>query len=94
MLESFAGRVMILGSATGLHLAARFAGVDFTQELLTEIEQAGVRVYPAEAHAVRAGRLSDTLVIGYGNLGEGQIERGVRILKEVLSRQEIVREMK
>ncbi|MFA7403414.1 MAG: PLP-dependent aminotransferase family protein, partial [Pelobacteraceae bacterium] len=51
LLEGFTGSVKIIGSATGLHLAARFAGVDFTPGLLAEIEQAGVRVYPAEAHA-------------------------------------------
>lgn len=88
LLETFAGRVTIMGSATGLHLAARFSGVNFTQELLAEIEKAGVRVYSAEAHAIRPDRFADTLVIGYGNLNEGQIERGIQLLRSVLDRRE------
>lgn len=83
---AFSDRVRIMGSATGLHLAARFTGIDFTPELLSEMEKGGVRVYPAEAHAIRPGLLNDTLIIGYGNLGEEQIERGVRILRAVMDR--------
>ena len=75
-----------MGSSTGLHLAARFAGVDFTPDLLADMEKAGVRVYPAETHAVRPGRLTNTLIIGYGNLNEGQIERGIGLLYSVLER--------
>jgi GntR family transcriptional regulator/MocR family aminotransferase len=84
--ETFAERVKIMGSSTGLHLAARFARVGFTQELLAEIEEAGVRVYPAETHAIRPGRFNDTLIIGYGNLNEDQIKRGIRILHTVMNR--------
>jgi len=84
--ENFGDQVQIMGSATGLHLAARFIGVDFTSVLLAEIEKSGVRVYPAEAHAIRPGRLGDTLIIGYGNLSEGQIEQGIRILGCVMGR--------
>ncbi|HCE69253.1 MAG: hypothetical protein A2X82_02050 [Geobacteraceae bacterium GWC2_55_20] len=79
--ECFGGRVKIIGSATGLHLAARFEGIRFGPELLIEIEKAGVRVYPAETHAIRPGLLDDTLLLGYGNLGEEQIIRGVRLLR-------------
>lgn len=86
LLGIFADRVKIMGSSTGLHLAAQFARVDFTQELLADIEKAGVRVYPAETHAIRPGRLNDTLIIGYGNLNEDQIKRGIRILHTVLNR--------
>jgi GntR family transcriptional regulator / MocR family aminotransferase len=82
--ETFADRVKIMGSSTGLHLAARFAEVDFTRELIEDIEKAGVRVYPAEAHAIRPGRLNDTLIIGYGNLSKDRIVRGIRILHAAL----------
>ncbi len=86
LCETFFEKVTLIGSSTGLHLAARFDGVVFTQQLLGEIEKAGVRVYPAEAHAIRPGRLDDTLIIGYGNLDEKQIERGIRILHTVMNR--------
>lgn len=84
--KNFSDRVKILGSATGLHLAARFAGIEFTAELLADLERAGVRAYPAEAHAIRPDRLKDILIIGYGNLSEGQIERGIGLLCSVLER--------
>lgn len=83
---AFGGGVNILGSRVGLHLAARFAGVDFTPELLGAIEKAGVRGYPAEQHAIRPGRLNDTLIIGYGNLERREIERGIGILRDALGR--------
>jgi len=82
--EAFADRVRIMGSAAGLHLAARFPGITFDADLLAELEVAGIRVYPAEMHAVRPGRLTDTLIIGYGNLDDGLIREGVKILRKVL----------
>lgn len=84
-LQSDFGReVAIIGGATGLHLAARFSGVSFSPELLRSMEAAGVRVYPAEMHAIRSGRLGDTLIMGYGNLEEEQIRRGVGIMRSVM----------
>ncbi|GAM10896.1 putative HTH-type transcriptional regulator YhdI [Geobacter sp. OR-1] len=82
----FGAAVRIIGSATGLHLAARFSGIVFTPELLAELEKKRVRVYPAEAHAIKPGRLDDIILIGYGNLSEAQIEQGIRILHRVINR--------
>jgi len=79
--SEFAEKITILGSCAGLHLAARFAEIEFSSELLAAIERAGVRVYPAESHAVIPGRPRDTLLIGYGNLTENQIVAGIRILR-------------
>lgn len=82
--SAFGSSVGIIGSPTGLHLAARFAGISFTPELLAKMDSAGVRVYPAEMHAINPGRWADTLVIGYGNLDEAEIRSGVGILRDVL----------
>jgi GntR family transcriptional regulator/MocR family aminotransferase len=84
--KAFGDTVRIMGSAAGLHLAARFPGIAFDADLLTELEVAGVRVYPAEMHAIRSGRLTDTLIIGYGNLEERLICQGLEILRKVLQR--------
>jgi GntR family transcriptional regulator/MocR family aminotransferase len=86
--KAFSNGVRIIGSAAGLHLAAQFQGVVFDAGLLAELEDAGVRVYPAEMHAIQAGRCTDTLIIGYGNLDEGLIREGVEILRKVLERVE------
>jgi GntR family transcriptional regulator / MocR family aminotransferase len=84
-LESrFGTKVEILGSAAGLHLCARFRGTRFTPSLLARIEEAGVKVYPVEEHAIRKGRWVDTLILGYGMLTHAQIKEGIGILTSCL----------
>ena len=76
----FGDGVEVLGSAAGLHLCARFRGTRFTGALLARILKAGAKVYPVEEHAIRKGRWSDTLILGFGMLTPARIEEGVRIL--------------
>jgi GntR family transcriptional regulator/MocR family aminotransferase len=70
----------VLGHAAGLHLCARFRGVRFTKGLLDRVQSAGAKVYPVEDHAIRKGRWSDTIILGYGMLSPRNIDEGVRIL--------------
>jgi len=81
----FSHQVNILGDATGLHLVAQFQHVEFSQQLLTAIERAGVRVYPVEQHAINKGRHTDKIILGYSHLTHEQIEQGIKQLKKVLS---------
>ncbi len=76
----------VLGSAAGLHLCARFRGTRFTAALLSRIEEAGAKVYPVEEHAIRAGRWTDTLILGFGMLTPSRIEEGVQVLASCLKR--------
>ena len=76
--------VEVLGNAAGLHLCARFRGIRFTKDLLGRIEAAGAKVYPVEDHAIRKGRWTDTIILGYGMLSPRSIDEGVRILAECL----------
>ncbi|MBV9227775.1 MAG: PLP-dependent aminotransferase family protein, partial [Chloroflexi bacterium] len=80
----FARQVSILGDATGLHLVAQFCGVEFTQEVVAAIENAGVLVYPVEQHAIIKGRHVDKIILGYGHLTHEQIELGIRQMKIAL----------
>jgi GntR family transcriptional regulator/MocR family aminotransferase len=82
----FSRQVNILGDATGLHLVAQFQHVEFSQELITAIECAGVRVYPVEQHAINKGRHTDKIILGYSHLTHEQIEQGIKQLKKVLSK--------
>lgn len=82
--EAFGSRVRILGSATGLHLCARFEGALFSDDRLADIEAEGARLYPASHHAIQPNQHRDTLVIGYGNLETDDIIRGIGILKKVM----------
>lgn len=78
--DNFGERVTVLGSATGLHLVARFAGIHFSEKLLDEIEAKGARFYPVGIHSIKPNDHSDKLLIGYGNLSDARIRKGIEIL--------------
>ena len=83
---SFPNRVRVSGEATGLHLTAEFHGKAFTEQTLADLEEAGVRLYPVERHAIRKGRYQSTVILGYGNLTPDELYEGVRRMKTVLDR--------
>jgi GntR family transcriptional regulator/MocR family aminotransferase len=60
--------------------------MEFTAEIISAIEYAGVRVYPVEQHAIRKGRHADKIILGYSHLTHEQIEQGVRQMKAGLMR--------
>lgn len=84
LVDHFGHRVEILGSATGLHLAARFRGCRFTPIFFAATEIAGARFYPVATHAVGPGRHHDQLLLGYGNLSSSEIIAGLAILAKHL----------
>ncbi len=73
----------VIGSSTGLHLVAEFERIVFTESLLSKLDEAGVRVYPVEMHALHKGRHLSQVILGYGNLTEEEILEGVRRIKNV-----------
>lgn len=77
----FGDRVQLSGDSTGLHLVAHFADLQFTPELLSRCEQAGVRVYPVTQYAIEPAPYRSQVVLGFGNLSISQIETGVQRLK-------------
>ncbi|WP_391571435.1 PLP-dependent aminotransferase family protein [Cohnella sp.] len=85
--HSFGDAVRILGHSTGIHLIAEFAGISFTPELLSVIEENGVRVYPVAVHAFRRDVQRHRIIIGYGNLSESRIEEGIRRLSASLKKE-------
>ncbi len=81
------GAVEVMGEAAGLHVALRFCGpryrsLAFDEETISRIASAGALAYPASsfAHAPYPG-IARMLLLGFGNLGEGAIERGVEALR-------------
>lgn len=80
LADQIGDQVEILGSATGLHLVARFPGRTFSNDFFTGTAGAGARFYPVETHAIVPGRHLDKLLIGYGNLGRAQIAAGIAVL--------------
>lgn len=82
---AFGNRVSILGAAAGLHLVAGFQDIVFDEPCLGQIRDAGVTVYPVEAHAIEKGSHTREIILGYGNLNESEIGEGIRRLKAALS---------
>lgn len=76
----FENKVELLGSSTGLHLVARFPGLQFNEAFFTRLEQKGARFYPVEMHSIIPGDNLDKLLLGYGHLEKAEIERGIAIL--------------
>jgi GntR family transcriptional regulator/MocR family aminotransferase len=84
--------VEVMGEAAGLHVAVSFSGdrfrsLRFDRETVSRIASRGVIVYPASrfAHAPYPG-IERILLLGYGNLSECDIERGVELLAGALRR--------
>ncbi len=80
----FPGRFEVSGHSTGLHLIVEFHNVEFNEQLVNELEQAGVRVYPVEMYAVNQGFAPNKAMLGYGNLNEKNIMEGIRRMKSVI----------
>ena len=86
LAHNFGDQAEVMGSATGLHLVARFPGRQFTDNFFTGTAAAGARFYPVESHAITPGRHTDKLLIGYGNLSREAIAEGIAILADFLGR--------
>ncbi|UOF91241.1 PLP-dependent aminotransferase family protein [Fodinisporobacter ferrooxydans] len=82
---TFGDKVQIFGDSTGMHLVARFEGIEFTNCVLEEMNAHGVQVYPVEAHVIKKGRRLNESILGYGNLSVEKIEEGVRRMYEAIS---------
>jgi GntR family transcriptional regulator/MocR family aminotransferase len=84
LYNEFKDNVKIHGDSTGLHLVAEFDGIHFTENLLSQIHDHGVKVYPVELHTIIKGLYSNHIILGFGNLDEVKIAEGVTKFKRVL----------
>ena len=73
------------GDAAGLHVAVAFPGRRFGEKFEACCLTAGLRVVPVTNHCVVKGAHEDKLLLGYGHLEPEEIERGIRLLKGILS---------
>jgi len=54
------------------------------QEVVTAAAERSVRLYPMSEFRASGATEPPELVLGFGNLGDGQIERGIAVLGELL----------
>jgi len=80
----FPHQLHIYGDAAGLHLIAGFPGIEFTQQTVERLKDAGVLLYPVEWHAIRKRYHRSKVILGYGHLAPQEIEEGVKRIKTVL----------
>lgn len=88
--RTFADRIRIQGADAGLHVVVWFDDVPGSREpdLIEAARRTGLGLHPILPLYGRPARGHDRvgLVMGYAALGIRQIERGVEILKEVITR--------
>ena len=82
--EHFGDRVEISGNKTGMHLMARFSGVVFDDRLKHAIEAANLVVEYLDDYSLSSSEPKESLILGYGNLSEAEIDEGVTRLSGVI----------
>ncbi len=87
--QAFDGRVAVSGENAGMHLLAHFTH-PFTRNDYGAFARQGVEADCVERYAIHKGRHEHELVLGYGNLSDGQIQEGVQRLKYALKQGEAV----
>jgi GntR family transcriptional regulator/MocR family aminotransferase len=70
----------LLGVAAGLHLLVRLDGAVDGAAVVARAATAGVRVANLDTYRVGDGAAGPGLVLGYGNLADGQVEEAVTLL--------------
>lgn len=80
----FGNRVKISGDAAGLHLVAEMAESLCDSQIVAQLEELHVKVYPAERYTIAKGRYENRLIMGFGNVGEINILEGIKTIASVL----------
>ena len=80
LLSKFKENVTVMGHNAGIHLIAEFNEIIFDDVLLTKLESNGLRVTSVEKHALVKGKHTHQIMIGYGNLTDSEITKGIDII--------------
>jgi GntR family transcriptional regulator/MocR family aminotransferase len=76
----------VSGAAAGLHLLVRRAGLFDAPVVVTRAAQLGVDVASLDAYRISNRAIGMGLVLGYGNLGDGEVTEGVARLAEAMAK--------
>ncbi|MCL6558039.1 MAG: PLP-dependent aminotransferase family protein [Firmicutes bacterium] len=72
------------GDAAGLHLAVEFKSMRFDEAFIKKCRENGIRVASVERHAIRKGKHSNKLLLGFGHLEPREIREGILLLRSVI----------
>lgn len=78
----------IYGENAGLHVNVEINTVLSEAKLIAAAEEQGVKLFGLSAYRLHASgkKRTPTLLLGYGNLDEKQMEEGIRILHDILKK--------
>jgi len=84
--RSFGSSVQPWGDVSGLHVALQFSGMEFGESFIRACREAGIRIASVSQYCSIPGDHQDKLLLGYGHLSHGQIEKGIEALHEFIAR--------
>lgn len=82
--DMFGSSVQPWGDASGLHIALRFAGMEFNEEFIDKCREAGIGISSVTRYCPLKDNHKDKLLLGYGHLSHEQIRNGIKALHEVI----------
>ena len=85
--KEFRERVTITGAQAGMHFAATFKDVTFDKALMSKIGEKNIEITAMNKHYISdnsASPIDNKLIFGYGNTKIEQMERGIRLLADII----------
>lgn len=83
--NTFGSKVRITGADAGLHFIVTFNSIVFTHNLIIELEKSGVEICTLSKYCLKSSSLNkSSLVFGYGNTKIEDMEKGVKIIYDIL----------
>jgi GntR family transcriptional regulator / MocR family aminotransferase len=84
-LRRHAPKVELTGLAAGFHAVAKLPGGVDEQHLVTTAAERSIKLYPMSTYRHSGATEPAQIVLGFGNLSEGEIERGIEAIRDLLS---------
>ena len=84
LTDTFGEKVQISGDAAGLHLIATWPGRNVDSLNVMEIEEHRIKFYPAERYTICKDQYNDSLIMGFGNVNEARISKGIQALAQFI----------
>ncbi len=88
LVRLLAGRLpdaTVSGAAAGLHVLVRFDGELAAPAVVERAASLGLKVASIEAYRTHNRAIGTALVLGYGNLGDGEVDRAVALLAQAVA---------
>ncbi|MDF2925119.1 MAG: aminotransferase [Paenibacillaceae bacterium] len=77
----FGEKVKIYGFRAGMHIVVEFEDVIFTNECVNRLLKSGIYVVPVEKHSFKKNNHHHQIILGYAQLNDQDMARGLEILK-------------